>query len=91
MGNANLHATMSPEDKIKLVDWCAEQGVSTTGFISAVVVSLDDIPEDVLEGIVKVGRKIDGQRRRRGPKPSTKVEAPPVYVHVEDGDPEGGE
>jgi hypothetical protein len=79
MGNANLHATMAPEDKEALVDYCAEQGVSSTGFITGFVLCIDDIPADVMEMIIKAGRKVDGQRRRRGPKPSKKVAPPPEY------------
>ena len=85
MANANLHATMTPEDKDRLTEYAAEQGVSATGFITGFVHILDRIPEEVMEQIVKEGRKVDGQRRRRGPKPVTKVQAPPAY------EPEGGE
>lgn len=70
MPPANLHATMPEDDKKLLTVFTAEEGVSTAGFITAVIRSLADMDPAELEKIVKLARKIDGQRRRRS-KPVT--------------------
>jgi len=66
-----LHTYLSLDSHSAWVEFSEENGVSITGLLEALGLTLkdeieDDDPTEIRQPWVKAGRKIDAQRRRRG-------------------------
>lgn len=61
-----LHAYLNSDSKDAFAEWCAEQGVSDTGFLEALARLMGKEPENpTLLGLIKPARRIDADRRSR--------------------------
>jgi hypothetical protein len=70
-----LHAYLSPEAHGAWARFSEANGVSLTGLLEALGLELDDElesiePDELRQTWVKMARRIDAERRRRGGRPS---------------------